>query len=83
MAALILDEKWLVSLVKICFWLVQYATGYNPGLVAPRTADFFADVLIWTAAEVIPLPTEPTTVPWTLKKKLTNQVSAKSALITS
>ena len=39
MAALIPDEKCLISLIKILFWLVQYATGYHPGPVVPPTAD--------------------------------------------
>ena len=37
--ALIRDEKWHVSFVKIFFGLVQYTTGYHPGPVAPPTAD--------------------------------------------
>ena len=37
MAVLILDEKWLILLIKIIFWTVQKATGYHPGPVAPPT----------------------------------------------
>ena len=39
MAVLIEDEKWLVSVVNIFFWLVLNATGYHPGPVPPPTTD--------------------------------------------
>ena len=39
MAVLIPDGKWLVSLIKIIFRLVQYATGYHPVPVVPPSAD--------------------------------------------
>ena len=39
MAVLILDEKWLILLIKIIFWAPQKATGYHPRPVAPPTAD--------------------------------------------
>ena len=47
MAVLVPDEKSLVSLVKIFFWLVQYATGYHPWPVAPPTADEASFILAW------------------------------------
>ena len=39
MAILIPDEKWLVLLVKIFFWLVYNATGHHLGPVAPPSSD--------------------------------------------
>ena len=47
MAVLVPDEKSLVSLVKIFFWLVQYATGYHLWPVAPPTADEASFILAW------------------------------------
>ena len=36
-----------LSLFKIFFWLVQYATGYHPWPVAPPTADEASFILAW------------------------------------
>ena len=39
MAVLIPDEKRLVWLIIIMFWLVEYVTGYYLGPVTPTSAD--------------------------------------------
>ena len=58
MAVLILDEKWLLSLVKIFLWSVQYATGYHLVPVVPPTTDGASlkqvAQLLWVGGETEP-----------------------------